>query len=68
MLFSISIEWHLGGLVRMILACGAEFSGFEPWLGSPIIFKIDFHQQKLNSLLITCDVKLEGILYSVLNA
>ena len=33
--------------------------------GCPRIFKIDFHQQKLHSLSIACDVKLEGALYVV---
>ena len=39
--------------------------GFKPGLGSPRIFKIGFHQQKLSSLSVACDVKLEGALYSV---
>ena len=34
-------------------------------MGSPRIFKIDFRQQKLSSLSIACDIKLEGALYSV---
>ena len=36
----------------MIPACCAEGPGFEPWVGNPRIFKIDFHQQKLISLSI----------------
>ena len=27
--------------------CCAEVPGFETWVGSASIFKIDFHQQKL---------------------
>ena len=37
-------------------------------VGSPRILKIDFHQQKLSSLLIACNIKLEGALYSVFYA
>ena len=36
--------------------------------GEPKIFNIVFHQQKLSSLSITLDVKLEGALYSVFYA
>ena len=43
----------------------AEGPGFEPRVGSSRTFKIDFHQQKLSSLLITCDVKLKGAFYSL---
>ena len=42
--------------------------GFKPWVGSPRIFKIDFHHLKLSSVLIECDIKLEGVLYSVFHA
>ena len=42
--------------------------GFKPGVGSPIIFNTVFHQQKLSSLSIACDVKLEGALYSVFSA
>ena len=28
-----------------------------PWMGSPRIFNIVFHQQKLSSLSIACDIK-----------
>ena len=41
---------------------------FNPRVGSPKIFKIDFYQQKLSSLLIACNAKLEGALYSVFYA
>ena len=33
--------------------------------GTPRIKKLGLHQQKLGSLLIACDVKLEGALYSL---
>ena len=45
-------------------ACCAECPMFEPGMGSPRIYKIDFHQQKLSSLSIAYDIKLEGSLYS----
>ena len=44
----------------------AEGPGLEPRMGSPRIFKLDFRQQKLSSLSLTCDVELEGALYSEL--
>ena len=47
-------------------ACCAEGLGFKPKVGSPRIFKIYFHQQKLSSLSIACDIMPEGALYSVL--
>ena len=48
-----------------MMACLAEDLGFETWVRSPIVFKIDFQQQKLSSLLITCYKKQEGAYYSV---
>ena len=52
----------------MITGCCVEGSEFNPGVESPRIFKIDFHEQKLSSLSIACDVKLEGTLYSVFYA
>ena len=59
-------EWSSGknaGLLR-------GRPGFKPRVGSPKIFKIGFHQQKISILLIACDIKLhvEGALYSVFYA
>ena len=45
-------------------ACCTEGLGSKPRVGSPRIFKIGFNQQKLSSLLIACDIKLEGALHS----
>ena len=41
---------------------------FEPWVGSPRIFKVNFHQHTLSNLLIASYVNLEGSLYSVFYA
>ena len=49
-------------------ACCAEGGGSNPGWGSPRIFNTVFHQQKLSSLSIACDVKLKGALYSVFYA
>ena len=49
-------------------ACCAEGPGFEPRVGSPTIFKMDFHQQKLSSLSIAYDIKVEDAFYSVFYA
>ena len=57
-------EWTSGEL----LACYTEGPGFKPWMGSPRIFKNDFDQEKLSSLLIACDVQIEGALYSMFYA
>ena len=46
-------------------ACYTEGPGFKPLLGSPIIFKIDFHQHKLSSLFIARNIRQEGALCSV---
>ena len=54
-----------GGRTR---ACCTECLEFKLWLGSPRIFKIDFHQLKLSSVLIECDIKLGGAFYSVFHA
>ena len=35
-----------------------EGPGFEPRVGSPRIFKVEFHQQKLSSLSMPCNIKL----------
>ena len=48
-------------------ACCAEDGGSNPGK-EPKIFNIVFHQQKLSSLWIACDIKLEGALYSVFYA
>ena len=40
----------------------AEGRWFESWVESLRIF--NFHQQKLSSLSIACDIKIEGGLYS----
>ena len=61
---SQAAEWSKGRMP----ACCFEGPGFEPRVGSPRIFKIDFHQQKLSSLSIACDVKLKGALYAVFYA
>ena len=66
--FLICFQMPLGGLVVIVVACCAEGHGCNPRVGSPRIFKIDFHQQKLSSLSIACDIKLEGALYSVFYA
>ena len=60
MLRSQKIWLHLsvGSSRSGIPACGTEGPGFEPRFGSPRIFKIDLHQQKLSSLSIACDIKL----------
>ena len=42
--------------------------GSNPQMGSPRIFEINFHLQKLSNLSIACDIKLEGALYSVFYA
>ena len=62
----MAAEWSSGRL----LTCADEGLGskFEPQVGSPRIFKIAFHQLKLGSLSITCDVKQEGAFYSVFYA
>ena len=59
----MAAEWSSG---RM-LACCAE-GGFKPWMGNLRIFNIVFHQQKLSSLSIACEIKLEGVLYFVFYA
>ena len=59
----MAAEWSSG---RM-LACCAE-GGFKPWMGNLRIFNIIFHQQKLSSLSIAYDIKLEGALCSVFYA
>ena len=59
---------NAGQLSSLVEECCAEGLGSNPRVGSPRIFKIDFHQQKLSSLLIACDAKLEGALYSVFYA
>ena len=46
----------------------AEGPGLKTWVVSQRVFKMDFHQQKLSSLSIACNVKLEGALYSVFYA
>ena len=43
-------------------ACWAEGGGFEARMARPRIFSIFFHQQKLSSLSIACNIKLEGAL------
>ena len=50
-----------------MLAYGAEGGGSTA-MGNPRIFNIVFHQQKLSSLSIACDIKLKGALYSVFYA
>ena len=42
-------------VVVMNPACCAEGLELYPRVGSPRVFKIDFHQQKLSSLSIPCD-------------
>ena len=54
---------QLSGLV--VINQAIDGPGFKPQVGSPRIFKIDFHLQKLSSLLIAYDMKLEGALYSL---
>ena len=61
----IKLKSNITPLVVMIPACCAEGLGLKPREGSPRIFKIDFHQQKLSSLSIARDIKLEDALYSV---
>ena len=46
-------EWSSG---RMLFCC-TEDLGFKPRVGSPRSFTIDFHQLKLCSLSIACNVK-----------
>ena len=50
--------------------CGpaALKAGVQTPDGEPIDVQYRLHQQKLSSLLIACDVKLEGALYSVFYA
>ena len=55
--------WQLSGLVVRMLACCAEGLGSNPRWGAQKFFKIGSHQQKLSSLSIACEVKLEGALY-----
>ena len=50
-------EWSSG----RIPACCTGGRGFKPQVGSPRIFNIGFHQQKLCSLSIACDIKLESL-------
>ena len=57
-------EWSCGRTP----ACCTEGHGFKPQVGSLRTFNIGFHQQKLSSLSIACDIKLEGALYSVFYA
>ena len=61
---AIKLDWLVSGLV-VEFRPAALSPGLEPRVGSPRIIKIDFHQQKLRSLSIACNVKLEGALYSV---
>ena len=63
-----SILHRLSGLLVLITACCTKGVRLNPRVESPGIFKIDFHQQKFSSLLIACDIKLEGALYSVFYA
>ena len=62
---ALIIKRQRGGLVVMIPACCVAGLGFKPRVGSQRIFTIDFHQQKLSSLAIACNVKLERALYLV---
>ena len=52
----------------MVINKATDGPGFKPQVGSPRIFKIDFHLEKLSSLLIGYDTKPEGALYSVVYA
>ena len=58
---------QLSGLVVVRWPVGLR-AGFKPGAGSPRIFNTIFHQQKLSSLSIACNIKLEGALYSVFYA
>ena len=57
----------LSGLVVERLPATLE-AGVQTQGGEPEIFNTGFHQQKLSSLSIACDVKLGGALYSVFYA
>ena len=54
-------------LSGLVVECrpAALKAGVQTLDGEPKIFNIVFHQQKLSSLSIACDIKLEGALYSV---
>ena len=58
---------QLSGLVARIPAAALK-AGVQTPGEEPKFFNIIFHQQKLSSLLIACDVRLEGALYSVFYA
>ena len=65
--YFLFFRWQLSGLVvecrPAALLC--PVAGVQTHDGEPKIFNIVFHQQKLSSLSIACDIKLEGALYSV---
>ena len=52
----------------MIPAFHAKSPVFDSRVGSPRIFKIDFHQQRVSSLLIACNLMPEGTMHSVFYA
>ena len=58
---TLNLEWSSGRR----LACCVEGPGFEPGVGSSIMYKISFHQQKHSNLSIAFNIKLEVALYSV---
>ena len=41
---------QLSGLVVTNEACCTESPGFKPWVGSPRIFKLGFHQQPVDCM------------------
>ena len=64
----LTLHFQLGSLVVECQPAVQKVVASNPGWGPKKWKKIDFHQQKLSSLLIACDMKLDIVLCSVFYA